>query len=79
MELDNVEEYQLDLIKLALKDIREGDLFGGKLSRGIGKCKLNVEKIEYVEKAYIEDYLFKNLMRTKDVEKFLEINILDMK
>ena len=79
MELDNVKEYQLDLIKLALKDIREGDLFGGKLSRGIGKCKLNVEKIEYVEKADIEDYLFKNLMRTKDVEKFLEINILDMK
>ena len=79
MELDNVEEYQLDLIKLALKDIRKGDLFGGKLSRGIGKCKLNIEKIEYVEKADIEDYLFKNLMRTKDVEKFLEINILDMK
>ena len=80
IELENVEEYQLDLIALALKDIYdEGDLFGGKLSRGIGKCKLNVEKIEYVEKAYIEDYLFKNLMRTKDVEKFLEINILDMK
>jgi len=78
MELDNIEEYQLDLIKLALKDIRKGDLFGGKLSRGIGKCKLNIEKIEYVEKADIEDYLFKNLMRTKDVEKFLEINNLDM-
>ena len=46
MELDNVEEYQLDLIKLALKDILEEDLFGGKLSRGIGKCKLNIEKIQ---------------------------------
>ena len=29
MELDNVEEYQLDLIKLALKDILVEDLFGG--------------------------------------------------
>lgn len=79
MELDNVEEYQLDLIKLALKDIREGDLFGGKLSRGIGKCKLNVEKIECVEKADIEDYLFKNLMRTKNIKEIDEIKNLKIK
>lgn len=79
MELDNVKEYQLDLIKLALKDIREGDLFGGKLSRGIGKCKLNVEKIEYVEKADIEDYLFKNLMRTKNIKEITEIKNLKIK
>jgi len=68
MELDNVEEYQLDLIKLALKDILEEDLFGGKLSRGIGKCKLNIEKIEFVDKTNIQDYLFKKSMKTK---KFL--------
>ena len=79
MELDNVEEYQLDLIKLALKDILEEDLFGGKLSRGIGKCKLNIEKIEFVDKTNIQDYLFKKSMKTKDVKEFLEITNLELK
>lgn len=79
MELDNVEEYQLDLIKLALKDILEKDLFGGKLSRGIGKCKLNIEKIEFVDKTNIQDYLFKKSMKTKDVKEFLEITNLELK
>ena len=79
MELDNIEEYQLDLIKLALKDIIEGDLFGGKLSRGIGKCKLNIEKIEYVEKADVEDYLFRNLMKTKNIKEINEIKNLKIK
>ena len=79
MELDNVEEYQLDLIKLALNDILEEDLFGGKLSRGIGKCKLNIEKIEFVDKTNIQDYLFKKSMKTKDVKEFLEITNLELK
>lgn len=79
MELDNVEEYQLDLIKLALKDILEEDLFGGKLSRGIGKCKLNIDKIEFVDKTNIQDYLFKKSMKTKDVKEFLEITNLELK
>jgi len=79
MELDNVEGYQLDLIKLALKDILEEDLFGGKLSRGIGKCKLNIEKIEFVDKTNIQDYLFKKSMKTKDVKEFLEITNLELK
>ena len=79
MELDNVEGYQLDLIKLALKDILEEDLFGGKLSRGIGKCKLNIEKIEFVDKTNIQDYLFKKSMKNKDVKEFLEITNLELK
>ena len=79
MELDNVEGYQLDLIKLALKDILDEDLFGGKLSRGIGKCKLNIEKIEFVDKTNIQDYLFKKSMKTKDVKEFLEITNLELK
>lgn len=42
IELNNIADYQLELIGLALKDIVEdGDLFGGKLSRGIGKCISN--------------------------------------
>ena len=79
MELDNVEEYQLDLIKLALKDILDKDLFGGKLSRGIGKCKLNLEKIEFVDKDNVQDYLFKNLMKTKDLKEISEIKNLKLK
>ena len=72
MELDNIEEYQLDLIKLALINIREGDLFGGKLSRGIGKCKLEIEKIEYVDITNIEDYILKNEKKTLNVDEFFE-------
>ena len=49
MELDNVEDYQLDLIKIALIDILEGDLFGGKISRGIGKCKLILNEVEFID------------------------------
>ena len=55
------------------------DLFGGKLSRGIGKCKLNIEKIEFVDKTNIQDYLFKKSMKTKDVKEFLEITNLELK
>ena len=79
MELDNVEEYQLDLVKLALKDILDEDLFGGKLSRGIGKCKLNLEKIEFVDKDNVQDYLFKNLMKAKDLKEISEIKNLKLK
>ena len=79
MELDNVEEYQLDLIKLALKDILDEDLFGGKLSRGIGKCKLNIEKIEFADRNNIQDYLFKKSMKTKDIKEIFEIKNLILK
>ena len=64
IELDNVEDYQFDLIKLSLIDILEGDLFGGKLSRGIGKCQLILKEINYVkDKKDIENYIFKKDMK----------------
>ncbi|MHB9304017.1 RAMP superfamily CRISPR-associated protein [Fusobacterium polymorphum] len=79
MELDNIEDYQLDLIKLALIDILEGDLFGGKISRGIGKCKLILNEVEFIDaknKQDLENYIFKKDMRKivskkddKEVEK----------
>ena len=72
MELDNIEEHQLDLIKLALINIREGDLFGGKLARGIGKCKLEIDKIEYADKTNIEDYILKNEKQSLNVDEFFE-------
>ena len=79
MELDNIDDYQLDLIKLALIDILEGDLFGGKISRGIGKCKLILNEVEFIDaknKQDLENYIFKKDMRKivskkddKEVEK----------
>ena len=72
MELDNIEEHQLDLIKLALINIREGDLFGGKLARGIGKCKLEIDKIEYADITNIENYILKNEKKSLNVDEFFE-------
>ncbi len=79
MELDNVEDYQLDLIKIALIDILEGDLFGGKISRGIGKCKLILNEVEFIDaknKQDLENYILKKEMKKiiskkddKEVEK----------
>ena len=79
MELDNIEDYQLNLIKIALIDILEGDLFGGKISRGIGKCKLILNEVEFIDakdKQDLENYIFKKDMRKivskkddKEVEK----------
>lgn len=79
MELDNIEDYQLDLIKLALIDILEGDLFGGKISRGIGKCKLILNEVEFIDaknKQDLENYILKKEMKKiiskkddKEVEK----------
>ena len=66
MELDNIEDYQLDLIKLALIDILEGDLFGGKISRGIGKCKLILNEVEFIDaknKQDLENYILKKEMK----------------
>lgn len=78
MELENVEKYQLDLTILALKDIIEGDLFGGKLSRGIGKCKLEIKNIEYVDKTNLKNYIFSRKMNPMKKEEFLELKNIDL-
>lgn len=71
IELENIEQYQLDLIGLALGDIlqEEGDLIGGKTARGIGRCKLDNLRLSYVEaedtealKEYIFKRKFKNIV-----------------
>lgn len=78
MELENLEKYQINLVALALQDILDGDLFGGKLSRGIGKCRLDIDKIEYVDKSNLKDYLFKRKMGTLKKEDFLKIDDIDL-
>ena len=73
MELDNIEDYQLDLIKVALIDIlEEGDLFGGKISRGIGKCRLTLEEVKFIEaknKENLKNYILKKEMKKLESKK----------
>ena len=78
MELENLEKYQINLVALALQDILEGDLFGGKLSRGIGKCRLDIKEIEYVDKSNLKEYIFKRKMGTLKKEYFLKIDDIDL-
>ena len=79
IELENVEPYQLDLIALALKDIcDEGDLFGGKLSRGIGKCKLEDLKIQYVDKNNLKKYIFEKKKSDMDKNNFFKFANLEL-
>ena len=78
MELENLEKYQINLVALALQDILEGDLFGGKLSRGIGKCRLDIKEIEYVDKSNLKEYIFKRKMGTLKKEDFLKIDDIDL-
>lgn len=81
IELENVKPYQLDLVFLALKDIWDGDLFGGMLSRGIGKCKLEDVKIKAVDKSNLKDYFFKGekSIEFKDLKEFPEIKNIDIR
>lgn len=78
MELENLEKYQINLVALALQDILEGDLFGGKLSRGIGKCRLDIKEIKYADRSNLKDYLFKRKMGTLKKEDFLKIDDIDL-
>lgn len=78
MELEKLEKYQINLVALALQDILEGDLFGGKLSRGIGKCRLDIKEIKYVDRSNLKEYIFKRKMGTLKKEDFLKIDDIDL-
>lgn len=85
IELENIENYQLDLIGLALNDILKdnGDLFGGKTSRGIGKCRLKDLKMKYVtseDKEKLKKYIFEGKFpyEIKDEEKIFKTENLSL-
>ena len=85
IELENIENYQLDLIGLALNDILKdnGDLFGGKTSRGIGKCRLKDLKMKYVtseDKEKLKKYIFEGKFpyEIKDQEKIFKTENLSL-
>ena len=85
IELENIENYQLDLIGLALNDILKdnGDLFGGKTSRGIGKCRLKGLKMKYVrsdDKEKLRKYIFEGKFpyEVKEQEKIFKTENLSL-
>ena len=81
IEMQNMEEYQIDLLFLALKDILDGDLFGGKLSREIGKCQLDRDslKLRYADKSNLKEYIFKGKMKEKNIDDILEFKNIDIR
>ena len=85
IELENIENYQLDLIGLALNDILKdnGDLFRGKTSRGIGKCRLKDLKMKYVtsdDKEKLKKYIFEGKFpyEIKEQEKIFKTENLSL-
>lgn len=81
MTLENIEDYQLEIIMLGLKDILSGDLFGGKLSRGIGKCRLELKSCNFVDsndKESLKNYIFKGDLKNKDVNTLNKITKISL-
>ena len=83
IELENVEEYQLDLIGLAFNDIlsEDGDLLGGKTSRGIGRCQLQNLKMKYVtsdDNEKLKKYIFKGEFPYEIKDKIFKIENLSL-
>ncbi|MBC2849962.1 hypothetical protein H5J22_00615 [Cetobacterium sp. 8H] len=81
MTLENIEDYQLEIIMLGLKDILSGDLFGGKLSRGIGKCRLELKTCKFVDskdKESLKNYIFKGELKNKDLNTLNKITKISL-
>lgn len=81
MILENIEDYQIELIMLGLRDIMSEDLFGGKLSSGIGKCKLKLTECNYIDvddKKALEKYIFDNKLQKKNIEELKKIKKISM-
>lgn len=79
---ENLEDYQLDLLKLAIMDIEKGDIFGGKTARGIGRCNLKMaENLEFVKKENrkdLESYIFHGKLATAKSQEVLKIKNLKL-
>ena len=84
IELENIEKYQLDLIGLALHDIMsvDGDLFGGKMSRGIGRCRiennLKVCSIDTTNPEILKEYIFKRKFEKENEDFKFSTDSLDL-
>jgi len=83
-KLENIEKYQLDLIGLALHDIMsvDGDLFGGKTSRGIGRCRiennLKVCSIDTINPETLKKYIFRRKFEKENEDFKFSTDNLDL-
>lgn len=84
IELENIEKYQLDLIGLALCDIMsvDGDLFGGKTSRGIGRCRiennLKLSSIDTTNPETLKKYIFRRKFEKENEDFKFSTDSLDL-
>ncbi len=65
--LENLKDYEIDLINIGL-NLMKDDMFGQKTDFGIGRCKLNIDRVKYITKETLSDYLFHGQMKTGDQE-----------
>jgi len=59
--LENLQDYEVDLINIGL-NLMKDDMFGQKTIGKIGRCKLNIDRVKYITKDTLNDYLFHGKM-----------------
>lgn len=60
--LENLEDYEVDLINIGL-NLMKDDMFGQKTTSRIGRCKLSIDRVKYITKDTLNDYLFHGKMK----------------
>lgn len=60
--LENLQDYEIDLINIGL-NLMKDDLFGQKTLGEIGRCKLNIDRVKYITRDTLSDYLFHGKMK----------------
>lgn len=60
--LENLQDYEIDLINIGL-NLMKDDMFGQKTTGEIGRCKLNIDRVKYITKDTLNDYLFHGKMK----------------
>lgn len=75
--VENATKKQLSLLFISLNEIfsEDGDLIGGKTSRGIGRCRVENVSLKYVESKELDsfkNFLLTNTMINKDIKEFKE-------
>lgn len=75
--IENVTEKELALLFIALNEIfsEDGDLIGGKISRGIGRCRIENVSLKFIESKDLEhfkSFLLTKKMMEKNINKFKE-------
>lgn len=60
--LENLQDYEVDLINIGL-NLMKDDMFGQRTTGQIGRCKLNIDRVKYITKENLNDYLFHGKMK----------------